>query len=125
MAQSKPNETNPASASTIHRELLACLICAGELSVEWKLLQRTAHTDPRLPKSARLAIALVAWRAQSKCVAVADNVIAGMLSLVRGERQRVTRKLRSCQADLEFLAAADRTVAAIIRKFITRAHHGN
>lgn len=125
MAQPKSDETNPASACAIHRELIACLTRAGGLNVEWKLVQRTALVDSRLPKSARLAIALVASRAQSKCVAVADNVIAGMLSLVRGERQRVTRKLRSCHADLAFLAAADRTVAAIIRKSTTRSHHGN
>jgi hypothetical protein len=125
MAHPKPNETNPASASAIHRELLACLIRAGELSVEWKLVLCAMHSEPGLPKSTRLAIALVASRAQSRCVAVADKVIDGMLSLVRGERQRVTRKLRSCQADLAFLDAADRTVAAIIRKSTTRARHGN
>jgi len=102
---------------------LVCLVRAGELSVEWKLVQRTAMVDARLPKSARMAIALVASRAQAKCVVVADTVIAGMLSLVRGDYQRATRLLRTCHRHMAFLTAADRTAAAIIHKSISRIRH--
>ena len=125
MAKSNPNKPSPSPACSIHRELLAFLVRAGELNVEWKLVQRTVLLDPRLPKSARLTIALVASRAQSKCVAVADAVIAGMLALVRGDHQRATRLLHSCQGHMAFLSAADRTVAAVIRKSTSRNHHGN
>ena len=125
MAHHKPKKPSPASASSIHRELLACLVRAGELNVEWKLVQRTAIVDSRLPKSARLAIALVSSRAQSKCVAVADAVIPGMLCLVRGDHQQATRLLRSCDGHMAFLSAADRTVAAVIRKSASRNRHGN
>ena len=125
MAQLNSKKSRPASASSIHRELLACLVRAGELNIEWKLVQRTALVDSRLPKSARLAIALVSSRAQSKCVAVADAVIPGMLCLVRGERKQATRLLRSCAGHMAFLSAADRTVAAVIRKSTSRTRHGN
>lgn len=125
MAKSNPNKPSPSPAGSIHRELLACLIRAGESNVEWKLVQRTALVDTRLPKSARLAIALVAWRAQSKCMAVADAVIAGMMCLFRGQHQRATQLLRSCHGHMAFLTAAERTTAAIIRKSTTRSHHGN
>jgi hypothetical protein len=125
MAHHKPNKPSPASASSIHHELLACLVRAGELNVEWKLVQRTALIDSRLPKSARLAIALVASRAQTKCVAVADAVIPGMLCLVRGDHDQATRLLRSCDGHMAFLSAADRMVAAVIRKSTSRTRHGN
>jgi hypothetical protein len=125
MAHHVPKKRSPASASSIHRELLACLVRAGELNVEWKLVQRTALVDSRLPKSARLAIALVASRAQSKCVAVADAVIPAMLCLVRGDHDQATRLLRSCDGHMTFLSAADRTVAAVIRKSTSRTRHGN
>jgi hypothetical protein len=124
MAHHKPKKPSPASVSSTHRELLAYLVRAGELNVEWKLAQRTALVDTRLPKSARLAIALVASRAQSKCVAVADAVIPGMLCLVRGDHQQATRLLRSCDGHMAFLSAADRTVAAVIRKSTSRNRHG-
>jgi hypothetical protein len=125
MAHPKPNKPSPASVLSTHRELLACLIRAGELNVEWKLVQRTALVDSRLPKSARMAIALVASRAQSKCVAIADAVIPGMLCLVRNQHHRAARLLRSCDGHMTFLSAADRTVAAVIRKSTSRTRHGN
>jgi hypothetical protein len=125
MAKSNPNKPSPSSACSIHRELLACLIRAGELNVEWKLVQRTVLVNPRLPKTAHLTIALVASRAQSKCIAVTDAVIAGMLALVRGDHKRATRLLRSCQGHMAFLSAADRTVAAVIRKSTSRNRHDN
>ncbi len=125
MAHSKPNKPSPTSAPLTHRELLASLVRAGELSVEWKLVRRKALADPRLPRKTRLEIAAVASRARSECSALADIVIAGMLALVRGERREATRLLRSSERHMAFLLAADLTVAAVIRKSITRARHGN
>ena len=122
MAKTYPNKQCPSPACALHRELLACLVRAGELILEWKLVERTTAIDSRLPRAQRLTIMLVASRAQSKCVAIADTVLAGMVALVRRDYPRVTKLLRSCRGHMAFLAAADDTVAGIVRKSVTHNH---
>jgi hypothetical protein len=125
MAKTYPKKQCPSPSQELHRELLDCLVRAGELILEWKLVQRTTVNDPLLPRAQRLTIMLVASRAQSKCVAIADTVLAGMVALVRSDYQKVTKLLQSCRGHMAFLEAVDDTVAGIVRKSITHNGHGH
>ena len=125
MAKTYPNKLCPSPECALHRELLDYLVRAGELILEWKLVQRTTEADTRLPHAKRVTVMLVASLAQLKCVTIADTVIAAMVALVRRDYPRVTKLLRSCRGHLAFLAAADDTVAAIVRKSITQNRHGH
>ncbi len=88
-------------------------------------MQRTTVNDPRLPRAQRSTIMFVASRAQSKCVAIADTVLAGMDALVRLDYPKGSKLLQSCRVHMAFLEAADDTVAGIVRKSITQNGHGH
>jgi hypothetical protein len=125
MAKTYPKKQCPSPSQELHRELLDCLVRAGELILEWKLVQRTTVNDPRLPRAQRSTIMFVASRAQSKCVAIADTVLAGMDALVRLDYPKGSKLLQSCRVHMAFLEAADDTVAGIVRKSITQNGHGH
>lgn len=108
----------------VRRSLLDSLVRAAELKSEWRLLSKRARDNTRLPRSVRLAIGLIARRARGECDDLADSVVTGIGSLDDGALDTAARCLRSCEGCLEFIEAADRTVAVLVRNSHRGAEDG-
>ncbi len=107
----------------IQQALLDMMIRTAEIKAEWDLLRKKILSNTRLPRSIRLAINLVAARANDKLNGIADHVITGMDNLEDGLLGAARMDLGTCMNEMMLNETADRMVALMVRKTYLNEKH--
>ena len=126
MANTYQKNKDQRNADTRRRRTLLTVVNkAGEVHEEWKLLRK--HGFPALPldRKTRLAVDLLARRAEANCRHIVGQVIVGLVALDRGDMRGADRALETCSRLIGFDETADDVVAILIGESTREVPRGN
>jgi hypothetical protein len=112
------------NAAEVQQGLLDTIIRAAQIKAEWELLRTKVLSNERLPRPIRLAVELIAIRAEEILDGMADHVIWGFEHLEDGLLTAAWQEWGKCQNEMSLIQAADRTVSRLVRKSFSETQHG-
>lgn len=121
MQKSHPNTR---ARCEIRSALMATVTRCAMIEAQWKMLRRRGLSTLPLPKTVKLALVLLARRAEHNCGRLADRAISGLASLDAGDCRAAERALASCLAMIAMDRAADRAAARLLRNSKPGMGHG-
>lgn len=109
----------------IREALLAIVTRSATIISNWRALRRRGLSAVPLSLPVKLAVTLLARRAEHNCGQLADRAISGLAALDAGDCKAGALAVAACLKMIAFDRAADQAAARLLRNSKRSTSHGN